>query len=90
MNATDQREYIVKGFRDLIERLERGDKDSESARRIRTNTAAREAAIDRVRNEYAFEGLEPPSDLALSITARREFGIGVIVEAGSAADANAA
>lgn len=89
-NATDIRDYIVQGFKDLRERLERGDETAENSKRIRLNTAAREAAIARVRSEYAAEGLEPPSELALSITARREFGIGVTVEAGSAADSNAA
>lgn len=77
MNATDTREYIIQGFKDLIARLEEGDERASVSRRIRLNTAARERAIARVEREYRELGLEPPSDVALSITARRELGIGI-------------
>jgi len=75
-NATDTRDYIVQGFKDLRARLDHQDEAAEISKRIRLNTAAREKAIARVRSEYAGLGREPPSDLALSIIARRAFGIG--------------
>lgn len=71
MNATDQHEYIVQGFKDLIARLEHPDEAAEISTRIRLNTAARERALERVRAEYAAYGLVLPCGLALSITARR-------------------
>ena len=77
MNATDTRDYIVQGFKDLIARLEEGDERVSVSRRIRLNTAARERAVNRVWKEYREIGLEPPSDFALSVTARRELGIGI-------------
>lgn len=77
MNATDQREYILQGFKDLQKRISGVDDDAETRKRIRANTAAREAAMARVAAEYGALGLTPPSDLALSVTARRELGIGI-------------
>ena len=71
-NATDTRDYIVQGFKDLRARLDHEDEAAEISKRIRLNTAAREQALNRVRMEYRQLGIDPPSDLALSITARRE------------------
>jgi hypothetical protein len=76
-SATDIEERIRVGFADLLKTLRHVDEDVDTANRIRSNTAAREKAIARVRSEYAGLGREPPSDLALSITARRTFGIGI-------------
>lgn len=76
-NATDSYDRVVAGFAELLHRLEHIDEDAEIRRRIKLNTAAREAAIARVRREYAAYGLVPPSDLALSITARIDRGIGI-------------
>lgn len=67
---------ISKGFEDLLSILRKEDEDVST--RIRANTAARAEAIERVRQEYARYGVKPPSDLALSMTARKEFGIGII------------
>lgn len=66
---------ISKGFVDLLSILRKEDEDVST--RIRANTEARFAAQERVRREYAAYGIEPPSDLALSITARIELGIGI-------------
>lgn len=76
-NATDSYDRVMQGFADLLGRLRNVDEDGDTARRIRLNTVAREAAIARVRREYAAYGLQPPSDLALSITARIDRGIGI-------------
>lgn len=71
MNATDTLERIAAGFVDLLGRLRGIDDHGNVSRRIRLNTAARERALERVRREYAANDLDAPSDLALSITARR-------------------
>ena len=77
---------IVKGFKDLLEELREMERPDDVSKRIRANTEARQAAQERVRLEYAAYGVEPPSDLALSVTARREFNIGIVyVEQGEAA-----
>jgi hypothetical protein len=55
-------------------------------RRREQNQRANVDAQERTRAEYAALGLDPPSDLALSVTARRELGIGT----GPAKDADAA
>lgn len=70
-NATDSYERVMAGFADLLVRLRNVDEDGDTARRIRLNTAARERELSRVRKEYEACGMEPPSDVALSITARR-------------------
>ena len=67
---------ISKGFEDLLSILRKEDENVSA--RIRVNTAAREAAIERVRLEYAAYGIRPPSDLALSMTARKELMIGIV------------
>lgn len=69
---------IVQGFKCLLEDLRELDSPNQVGRRIRANTEAREAAIERVRLEYARYGIEPPSELALSITARKELNIGIV------------
>lgn len=69
---------ISKGFEDLLSLLRKDGEHEDVGARIRANTAAREAAQERVRQEYAAYGLEPPCELALSITARKEFGIGIV------------
>lgn len=74
MNATDAHEYVVQGFADLLKRLDAGDTKADAIARIKSNTAARERARNRVWKEYGALGLMPPSDDALSITARRELG----------------
>jgi hypothetical protein len=70
-NATDSYERVMSGFADLLGRLRNVDEDGDTARRIRLNTEARERAINRVWREYKEVGMEPPSELALSLTARR-------------------
>lgn len=71
MNATDTYERVMSGFGDLLAQL-RGVHDySQVSNRIKANTAARELAQRRMQKEYADLGLIPPSDIALSITARR-------------------
>lgn len=75
-NATDQAEYIRNGFAELIAMLDARVSEAPS-HKIRSNTEARERALNRVCREYADLGLVPPSDLALSVTARRELGIGI-------------
>jgi hypothetical protein len=69
---------ISKGFEDLLSLLRKDGAHEDVGARIRANTAAREAAMERVRQEYAAYGLKPPCELALSITARKEFGIGIV------------
>lgn len=76
-NATDSYERVVQGFADLLGRLRGVDDDDAIRRRIRLNTAAREREMNRVWREYRELGLEPPSDLALSVTARRDRNIGI-------------
>jgi len=76
-NATDSYDRVMSGFADLLVRLRNVDEDADTARRIRLNTQARESALNRVWKEYSALGLEPPSDLALSITARLDRGIGI-------------
>lgn len=74
-NATDTHERIVQGFADLLQLLKSGDERDDTSKRIKSNTEARQRAGNRVWNEYGQLGLMPPSDLALSITARRELGL---------------
>lgn len=69
---------ITKGFEDLLSLLRKDGEHEDVGARIRSNTAAREAAMERVRQEYAAYGVKPPCELALSMTARIEFGIGII------------
>lgn len=73
MSATDIEERINAGFAELLKRL-CVDVAPDYRKTIRSNTAAREAAIGRVQREYAELGLVPPCEFALSITARRELG----------------
>jgi len=70
-NATETYERITSGFVNLLGRLRGNDDYSDVPRRIMLNTIARERAQERTRKEYAAIGMVPPSDLALSITARR-------------------
>jgi hypothetical protein len=69
---------INKGFEDLLSLLRKDGEHEDVGARIRANTAAREAAQNRVWDEYGALGLMPPSELALSVTARRELGIGIV------------
>lgn len=69
---------INKGFEDLLSLLRKDGDHEDVGARIRANTAAREAAQDRVRQEYRAYGVQPPSELALSMTARKELGIGIV------------
>lgn len=69
---------INKGFEDLLAELRGLDNPDDVGKRIRANTEARQAAQERVRREYAAYGIKAPSDLALSMTARKELGIGII------------
>ncbi len=85
MNATDERDYIVQGFKDIILDLVERLLTDPPQNVVRANTEARQAAQERVRAEYAAYGIEPPCDLALSITARKEFGIGIIYSEAEAA-----
>jgi hypothetical protein len=78
MNATDTRDYIVQGFKDIIRDVEERLLQPDPRNIIRENSEARWAAQARVRAEYAAYGIESPCDLALSITARKEFGIGIV------------
>ena len=73
-NATDTYDRIKQGFDDLLQLLRSGDERQDSSKRIKANTKAREAAGKRVWSEFAELGIAPPSDLALSITARSELG----------------
>lgn len=73
-NATDSHEAICAGFRELQARLAAMN-EPPSSLRIEANAKAREMARNRVWNEYGALGLTPPSDDALSITARTEMGI---------------
>jgi len=72
-NATDIEERVNAGFVALLERLReatRVDPDLQA----KANAAALEREQARVRAEYLHLGLEPPSPLALSVTARRALG----------------
>lgn len=69
---------ISKGFDDLLSLLRKDGEHEDIGARIRSNTAAREAAQERVRHEYARYGIRPPSEHALSMTARKELGIGIV------------
>lgn len=69
---------IAKGFKDLLEELAERERPDDIPKRIRANTEARQAAQERVRREYAAYGIETPSDLALSMIARKELGIGIV------------
>jgi len=64
---------VTAGFAALLERLREAtqvDPDLQA----KANAAALEREQARVRAEYLHLGLEPPSPLALSITARRQMG----------------
>jgi hypothetical protein len=78
MSDTYSRARVTQGFKELLQELRELDNPDETAKRIRANTAAREAAIERVRQEYRAYGIKPPSELALSMTARKELGIGIV------------
>lgn len=81
MNATDARDYVRAGFAELLQRLCEGTEDERAAAEIKRreqNQRALKAAQCRVIREYLDNGLPPPaSPYALSITARRELGIGI-------------
>jgi len=82
-NATDIEERVNAGFAALLERLREAtqvDPDLQA----KANAAALEREQARVRAEYLHLGLEPPSPLALSITARRQMGH--IIERAEAAE----
>lgn len=85
MSHDYSRARVIQGFKVLLEELRDLERPDDTSKRIRANTEAREAAQGRVRQEYAAYGLEPPSDLALSITARIELGIGIVYEQGEQA-----
>ena len=72
-NATDIHDRVTAAFAALLERLREAtqvDPDLQA----KANAAALEREQARVRAEYLHLGLEPPSPLALSITARRQMG----------------
>lgn len=74
MNATDTRDYIVNGFANLISMLDANAAADPAVARARAQRAMeREQA--RVLAEYTELGAEPPSPLALSITARLAMGL---------------
>lgn len=75
MNATDERDYIVQGFKDIILDVQERLLAPIVPNVIRANTEARERAQARVKAEYAAYGLEAPSEWALSITARRAMAL---------------
>jgi single-stranded DNA-specific DHH superfamily exonuclease len=68
---------INQGFKELLDLL-RAPERPDIAAIIKANTLARQTAQERVRREYAAYGIEPPCYLALSMTARRELGIGIV------------
>lgn len=78
MSDTYSHARIVQGFKGLLEELREMEKPNDVGNRIRANTEARQAAQERVRREYAAYGIKAPSDLALSMTARKELNIGII------------
>lgn len=76
--GADERARIALGFQQLGEELKQGDKAAFEARQklsLERDKEALAAGQERVRREYAAIGQEPPSPLALSVTARRELGI---------------
>jgi hypothetical protein len=76
--SDEERRSIGLQMVDLSDRLQRGNSDDEAARlkvKQERDAASRLADQDRVRREYRALGLDPPSTLALSITARRELGL---------------
>lgn len=78
--SPDQRQRIHASAVAGAKRLAEGDDDEQklrSEKRSRDNADALAREQARVREEYAALGRSPPSPLALSITARRELGIGV-------------
>ena len=82
-NATDIEERVNAGFAALLERLREATQIDPDAQ-AKANAAALEREQARVRAEYLHLGLEPPSPLALSVTARRELGL--IAEQAEAAE----
>lgn len=72
-NATDTRDRIMAGFAELQARLS-APEGADAKRKAERDVEAREREQARVRAEYLNLGIEPPSPLALSITARRELG----------------
>lgn len=86
----DERKRIGARLMDLKEELDHGDPAEQQARqRVKFEQNAAELARQqaRVRAEYIDAGLPPPaSPLALSITARRELGIGIDQPAREAAE----
>lgn len=79
MNATDSEERMREGFAALLETLHANMAEAPS-QTIRKNTEAREREQNRVWREYQDYGLIPPSDLALSITARLDLGMAVVAK----------
>ena len=74
-NATDTRDAVIQGFEELIASLEESQGWVSAERAAEIAQAARQRAEARVRAEYLHLGLEPPSPLALSITALMELGL---------------
>lgn len=85
MNASDAHEYVVEGFKMLKLDLSAPD-PQDAAKKAESNAKGREMALARVRAEYAAYGLQQPHEYALSITARCEFGIGVVIDHGQRED----
>lgn len=76
----EERQRIGAKLMDLKDELSSGDPAEHEARqrvKFEQNAAELSRQQARVRAEYAEQGLTPPSPLALSITARRELGIGI-------------
>lgn len=76
--SEEERGRIALGFQKLHEELRDGDKATFEARQRLSIERDKQVLAEgqaRVRREYAAIGQEPPSPLALSITARRELGI---------------
>lgn len=74
----DQRARIGVKFMELKAELSKGDPVEHEARqrvKFEQNKTEMELQQARVRAEYAEHGLNPPSPLALSMTARRELGL---------------
>lgn len=67
---------ISQGFKELLDRLRVSDQP-DYATQVRSNTEYRERALERVKSEYQQIGMVPPSEIALSVTARLELDIGI-------------
>lgn len=73
-NATEIEERVNAGFAELSATLRAGLVDAPD-KSARLNAEALEREQARVRAEYLHLGIEPPSPLALSITARRDMAL---------------